>query len=490
MSSAATSQVAPQVPLEDFAARLHPVQVIGSLGGVVVSSVTYDHRSVTPGALHCCLVGERVDGHEFAPAAALKGAVAFVCERLLEDEAASVVQLLVGPGGARRAMALAACVLWGDPASSLKTVGVTGTNGKTTTTYFLRAVLEEHGWPTAVIGTLGGPRTTPEAPDLQRALAHARDSNRSAVALEVSSHALAQHRLDGYRHDVVVFTNLSQDHLDYHGTMQAYFEAKELLFTPEHAFRAVVNEDDPFGRRLLETVAIPVGAFSIGQAEQLDVGLEESRFRLDGEPVRVRPGGEINVRNALAAAAAARALGVPAATIAAGLSAATGPAGRLEAVPTDIGVEVVVDYAHTPAGLMEILKAARAEAGPRSGKVIVVFGCGGDRDRDKRPMMGSVATKLADVAVLTSDNPRSEDPDAIIAEVRAGCDGTARLVIEPDRRRAIAAALEFAGGGDVVVVAGKGHETVQEIGDRLIEFSDRQVLAEELARITREGTGK
>ncbi|MGA2528597.1 MAG: UDP-N-acetylmuramoyl-L-alanyl-D-glutamate--2,6-diaminopimelate ligase [Acidimicrobiales bacterium] len=484
MSAPRTGQLAPEIPLEDFVARIRPERIIGSPLGVVVSSVTYDDRKVAPGALHCCYVGERVDGHSFAPVAAKKGAVAFVCERPLQGEASGVVQLLVGAGTGRRAMAVASCVLWDDPASSLRTVGVTGTNGKTTTTYFLRSVLDEHGWPTAVIGTLGGPRTTPEAPDLQRALAHARDTNRCAVALEVSSHALVQHRLDGYRHDVAVFTNLSQDHLDYHGTMEAYFAAKELLFTPEHAFQAVVNRDDPFGRRLIETVAIPVGAFSIDQAERLEVGLEESRFRLDGELVRVRPGGEINVRNALGAAAAARALGVPVATIAAGLSAAKGPAGRLEAVPNDLEVEVVVDYAHTPAGLEEILKTARSEATARSGSVIVLFGCGGERDREKRPMMGSVATRFADVAVLTSDNPRSEDPGAIIAEVRAGCDGPGRLIVEPDRRRAIAVALELASAGDVVVVAGKGHETVQELGNRTIEFSDREVVAEELARVT------
>ena len=466
-------------------ARLAPKRIIGEVAGVVVSAVTYDHRNVVAGALHCCLPGARVDGHDFAPSAARAGAVAFVCERPLGPGAAGVVQLLVGKGKARPAMALAACVLWGDPAGALKTIGVTGTNGKTTTTYFLRSVLEENGWPTAVIGTLGGPRTTPEAPDLQRALAHARDSRRAAVALEVSSHALAQHRLDGYRHDVAVFTNLSQDHLDYHGTVEAYFAAKELLFTPEHAREAVVNEDDPFGRRLLETVVIPAGAFSIDQAAQLEVGLGESRFCFEGEPVRVRPGGEINVRNALAAAAAARALGVSAATIATGLSAAVGPPGRLEVVPNDLGVKVVVDYAHTPAGLEEILRTARTEASTGEGRVVVVFGCGGERDRDKRPMMGSVATRHADLAVLTSDNPRSEDPLAIIAEVRAGCDGEGRLIVEPDRRRAIAAALKAASDGDVVVVAGKGHEVVQEVAGRSLEFSDREVVAEELVQLRR-----
>ena len=483
MSCAAAVDPGPEVALAAVVARLGPAMIIGEVSGIVVTSVTYDHRSAGPGALHCCLPGDHLDGHEFAPAARRAGAVAFVCEHPLQDEAAEAVQLIVGPAGARPAMALAACVLWGDPAASLRTVGVTGTNGKTTTTYFLRSVFEAHGWPTSVIGTLGGPRTTPEAPELQRALAHARDSGRAAVALEVSSHALAQHRLDGYRHDVAVFTNLSQDHLDYHGTMEAYFAAKAQLFTPEHAGRAVVNADDLYGQRLLETSEIPMSVFSLAQAEELRVGLDESHFRLDGVPVRVRPGGEINVRNALAAAGAARALGVPPSAIAAGLSVATGPSGRLEAVPNDIGATVVVDFAHTPQGLAEILHAARAEAEPRGGRVIVVFGCGGDRDRAKRPLMGSIATRLADVAVLTSDNPRSEDPSAIIDEVRAGCDGTARLVVETDRRLAIAAALGSAGAGDVVVVAGKGHESVQQIGDKSIEFNDRVVISEELARL-------
>ena len=269
MSCAQAVHPSPEISLEAVAARLGPARIIGEVSGIAVTSVTYDHRSAGPGALHCCFKGDHVDGHDFAPAALRAGAVAFVCERPLEAEAAGAVQLVVGPGRARPAMARAACALYGDPALSLWTVGVTGTNGKTTTTYFLRSVLEEHGWPTSVIGTLGGARTTPEAPELQRALAHARDSGRSAAALEVSSHALVQHRLDGYRHDVAVFTNLSQDHLDYHLTMEAYFAAKAQLFTPEHAKKAVVNGDDPYGRRLLETAAIPTSAFFLAEAEEL-----------------------------------------------------------------------------------------------------------------------------------------------------------------------------------------------------------------------------
>jgi UDP-N-acetylmuramoyl-L-alanyl-D-glutamate--2,6-diaminopimelate ligase len=489
MSGSAVVRSGPAVPLESVVARLRPGRVVGDVSGIVVTSVTYDHRRVQPGALHCCLPGEHVDGHEFASAAARAGAVGLVCERPLGGEAAKVVQLVVGPAGARPAMALAACVLWNDPASSLTTVGVTGTNGKTTTTYFLRSVFEQHGWPTAVIGTLGGPRTTPEAPELQRALAHARDSRRCAVALEVTSHALVQHRTDGYCHDVAVFTNLSQDHLDYHRSMEDYFAAKAILFTPEHARQAVVNAEDPFGRRLLETAEIPVHPYSLAQAEELRVDLRESHFRLEDVPVTLRPGGEINVRNALAAAAAARVLGVSAATIAAGLSCAYSPSGRLEVVPNDLGATVVVDYAHTPAALEEILRAARVETESSGARVIVVFGCGGDRDRTKRPIMGSIATQRADITVLTSDNPRSEDPSAIIDEIGSGCDPAAQVVVEVDRRRAIAKALELAGAGDVLIVAGKGHESLQEIGDRSVAFNDRAVIAEELARMTLKGAG-
>ncbi|MGD1011045.1 MAG: UDP-N-acetylmuramoyl-L-alanyl-D-glutamate--2,6-diaminopimelate ligase [Acidimicrobiales bacterium] len=489
MSDAEAGLAGPGVSLAQIIDRVCPERVIGDVAGILISSVTYDHRAVAPGALHCCLPGANVDGHDFAAEARRAGALAFVCERPLGDEMATAVQLIVGAAGARPAMAQAACALWGDPASSLTTVGVTGTNGKTTTTYYLRAVFEAQGWPTAVIGTLGGARTTPEAPELQRALAHARDSKRAAVALEVTSHALVQHRLDGYCHDVAVFTNLSQDHLDYHGSMESYFEAKAGLFTPEHARQAVVNVDDPYGRRLFEAATIPMRAFSIAEADELEVGLRESRFRFTGEPVRLRPGGEINVRNALSAAAAAERLGVPAATIAAGLSAAVSPAGRLEEVQNDLGATVIVDFAHTPAGLSEVLRAARTQAETVGGKVLVVFGCGGDRDRAKRPLMGSVASRMADVAVLTSDNPRSEDPLAIIAEVRAGCDGSALLVTEPDRRHAIAIALQSTGAGDVVIVAGKGHESVQQMGDRSIEFNDRAVILEELERLGAGGAG-
>jgi UDP-N-acetylmuramoyl-L-alanyl-D-glutamate--2,6-diaminopimelate ligase len=486
MNPPTTQPSDPQVLLGRIVERVHPVEVIGDVSGVVVSSVTYDHRNVSAGSLHCCLPGLHSDGHAFASEAARCGAVGFICERPLEGQAANLAQLVLAPGQARHAMALAACELFGDPAASLRTVGVTGTNGKTTTTYFIRSIFDQQGWPTAVVGTLGGARTTPEAPDLQRALAHARDSGRSAVALEVTSHALVQHRLDGYCHDVAVFTNLSQDHLDYHGTMEEYFAAKANLFVPQRARQAVVNLDDSFGRRLLDSASIPVAGYSLAQAEMLQVGLRESRFRLFGQDVRVRPGGKINVSNALAAAGAARALGVPAATIASGLSQAQAPSGRLEIVPNSLGSTVVVDFAHTPAGLEAVLDIARSDLGSTGGKLVVVFGCGGNRDREKRPKMGEIATRLADMVILTSDNPRNEDPLAIIDEVRVGCRGPARLVVDADRRAAIAVGLGSLGVGDVLVVAGKGHESSQDIGGRLIEFNDRAVIVEELARLGRE----
>ena len=475
------------MPLRDVISRVQPELVIGDAHGVLVSDVQFDHRLVHPnteaGDLFCCVPGEHRDGHDFAGLAVEAGAVALLCERPVTDAGKSA-QLVVGAGRSRTAMAEAACTVHHDPAAQLTTVGVTGTNGKTTTTYLLQSVLEAEGWPTSVIGTLGGARTTPEAPDLQRQLAAAVTGGRRAVALEVTSHALVQHRVDGYAHDVAVFTNLSQDHLDFHGTMERYFEAKATLFTHEHARNGVVNADDPYGERLMEQCKIPVRAFRLSDASSLKMDLRASRFVLEGHSVHLHLTGEPNVRNALAAAAAARVLGASAANIADGLSAAKGVPGRFEFVENALGLAVVVDYAHTPSALQEALAAIRLLSG--EGRLVVVFGAGGDRDREKRPLMGRAVTGSADIAVLTSDNPRHEDPNAIIREVETGCDGAAELVVEPDRREAIALALGLARRGDVVVVAGKGHETVQQTGDRLAEFDDREVVRVEAARLALE----
>jgi UDP-N-acetylmuramoyl-L-alanyl-D-glutamate--2,6-diaminopimelate ligase len=489
VTNPAVKGVEADLAIDRIVDRVAPLVELGRRQNITVRDVVFDDREVSPGALFCCLPGSRHDGHDFAGLAAAAGAVAFICEHTLGAEVGDALQLVVPPGTARLAMARAACAFWGDPAAALHTVGITGTNGKTTATYLLRSILEEAGWPTGVIGTLDGARTTPESPHLQRQLARLRDEGCAASAIEVTSHALVQHRVDGIRFDVAVFTNLSRDHLDYHETMEAYFAAKARLFTPERARFAVVNRDDEFGRRLLDRAEIPTVSYSLDDARELELSLSEASFRLGKRAVHLHLGGEFNVSNALAAASAARALGVEPDAIVDGLAGVTGVPGRFEAIEGAGGVVAVVDYAHTPAGLEEVLRAVRAErAGadvPAPPAVIVVFGCGGERDRGKRPVMGAVASRLADVVVLTSDNPRSEDPEGIVEEIRAGMDGPAKLVVEPNRRTAIAGALRAARPGDVVVVAGKGHETTQEFADVTLRFDDREVVRAELAWIER-----
>ena len=458
--------------------------------GTDVVAITATSQTAVPGSLFCCIPGRTTDGHRFAPDAVAAGAVALLCERPVDPAVLGrdVPQAVVADG--RVAMARAAAALHRHPSRRVAVVGVTGTNGKTTTTHLLRAVLEAAGRRAEVIGTLSGPRTTPEATELQAALAGAADRGATAVALEVSSHALALHRVDGTWFAVAVFTNLSPEHLDFHHGMDDYFAAKAALFSPERAGVAVVNADDPWGRRLLAAARIPTRTFSLADAAGLELGPDGARFRWDGHPVWLRPGGTFNVANALAAATAARELDVPPAAVAEGLSAALAVPGRLEAVDRGQPFRVLVDYAHTPAGLDACLRAARemvgqagSGSGSGSGRVIVVFGCGGDRDHAKRPLMGGIAARLADLAVLTSDNPRSEDPAAIADAVLAGVTRPDVVVVEPDRRAAIALALSSARPGDVVVVAGKGHETTQVTGDRVVPFDDRVVAAEELDRL-------
>ena len=454
----------------------------GSLADVEVSAVTHRSDDVIPGTLFCCLPGSVTDGHLHAPRAVERGAVALLCSRLLPLDVAQVV--VRDP---RAAMAPVAAALHGHPSRRLKVAGITGTNGKTTTSLLLRAALEAGGTQAEVVGTLSplagrgpapGPGTTPESPDLQAFLDSAAASGSEAVVLEVSSHALVQHRVDAVWFQVATFTNLSPEHLDFHGTMDRYFAAKAALFEPERTAVGVVNADDPWGRRLLETARIPTRPFSLADAAGLALSPEGASFRWEGSPVRLRLGGAFNVANALAAATAARELGVEPEAVASGLSAATPPAGRFERVGSGQPFGVLVDYAHTPAGLESALLAAR-QTYP-GGRLIVVFGCGGDRDRAKRPQMGAVATRLADLAVLTSDNPRSEDPMEILREVASGASGPGRMKVEPDRRAAIALALGEAAAGDVVVVAGKGHEATQTLRDRVVPFDDRVVAREEL----------
>ena len=479
MRSAAAS--ARPAPLERLIGGIDVLQARGDFSAATITGVTHRHDAVRPGTLFCCLRGRRTDGHDFAPQAVEAGAAALLCERPLDLD---VPQAVVAD--ARAAMAPVAAELFGHPSRRMSVVGVTGTNGKTTVTHLLQSTLTTAGRTAAVIGTLSGRYTPPEAPELQAELAALADDGTDAVAMEVSSHALCEHRVDAVSFEVVALTNLSQDHLDYHGDMESYFAAKASLFDPVRARVGVVNVGDPWGRRLAEATDLPVRPFSLADAVGLAFEGASARFVWDGAPVRLAIGGTFNVVNALAAAAAARELGGPAQTIAEGLGAVRAVPGRFERVDDGGPVPVIVDYAHTPRGLEEVLPAARRLAAPDTGRVIVVFGAGGDRDHAKRPLMGEAATRLADLAVLTSDNPRSEDPAAIIAQVRAGAStslSAAVLVVEPDRRAAIAWALDEARPGDVVVIAGKGHETTQTFaGGRSEPFDDRVVAREELTR--------
>jgi len=462
-----------------LATLLDDIEVAEVVGGdphlVAVTSVTQDSTAVGAGSLYCCITGAKVDGHDLAAAVVRSGAGSLLVERVVD---VAVTQVRVP--STRRAVAPVAAAFWGHPSSRLAVVGVTGTNGKTTTTQLLAAVLRHAGRPTGVLGTLSGPRTTPEAPVVQAQLAAFRDEGCEAVAMEVSSMALDQHRADAIDFRVGVWTNLSQDHLDYHGDMESYYRAKARLFDPERCAAAVVNGDDAAGRRLMGELRIPVTPYGLADAEGLTVEPTGSSFRWRDQPIFLPLGGSHNVSNALAAATTAELLGVDPATIAAGLATAPGVPGRWELIDAGQPFAVVVDYAHTPDGLEHVLSAARAAVGAGS-RVVVVFGCGGDRDRTKRPLMAAAAARFADLAVLTSDNPRNEDPLAIIAEARDGAPGASNLVVEPDRERAIRLALRGAAPGDLVVIAGKGHETGQTVGDRTLPFDDRAVARRLLA---------
>ena len=458
----------------DELVRAAPVtQVVGD-PSVEVTDVVHDSRAVTAGALFCCISGAVVDGHDFAAAAVDAGATALVCEHELPLE---VAQLVVPD--TRVAMGPIASYFHGSPSRELDVVGVTGTNGKTTTTHLLRSILEADGRSARVIGTLTGARTTPESTDLQRQFDEFVHDGVHAVAMEVSSHALAQHRVDGTWFRVGVFTNLSRDHLDFHSSLNSYFDAKASLFTSDRCASAVINVDDEWGRKLVERITIPWRPCSLDLVDDIELHADESRCRWEGVELRVPLGGRFNLANALAAALAARSLGVMPETIAEGLAAAGPVPGRFERVDAGQPFSVVVDYAHTPDGLEQLLLAAREVAG--QARVLVVFGCGGDRDRTKRAPMGAAAARLADVAVVTSDNPRSEDPSAIIDAVLDGIEDRSNVIVEPDRRAAIAVALHDARPGDVVVVAGKGHETVQVVGGVETPFDDRTVARELLS---------
>jgi UDP-N-acetylmuramoyl-L-alanyl-D-glutamate--2,6-diaminopimelate ligase len=465
-----------------------------TLPDVDVAALAYDARAVTPGSVFFCVRGFTTDGHRYAPDAVANGAVALVVDHPLE---LPVPEVLVAD--VRAAMAPAAARLAGDPTAELAMVGITGTNGKTTTSYLTRALLEAGGRQTGLIGTVtswvGGVeepvvRTTPEAIDLQRmfrAMTHA-DPPDVAAVMEVSSHALSLHRADAIHWDVAAFTNLTQDHLDFHADMEDYFLAKRRLFEVAAGRGAtlITCVDDPYGARLARdfpqavTIGIDAADASV-RAIDLQPGPASTDFTVDGVALRAPLPGRFNVLNALVALAAARALGVDDATIAAALPGAGGVPGRFEPVDTGQEFAVIVDYAHKPDALDNVLRTARELAARR---LIVVVGAGGDRDQGKRRLMGEAAARHAETVVLTSDNPRSEDPEAIIAMLAIGAPDAARIV---DRREAIDHAIGLAGPGDVVVIAGKGHETYQEVaGGVKLPFDDREVAREALrARLGR-----
>jgi UDP-N-acetylmuramoyl-L-alanyl-D-glutamate--2,6-diaminopimelate ligase len=454
--------------LERLVAALGAVEVVGR-APVEVHDLAYDARHVVPSSLFFCVPGARFDGHDFAAEAVLAGAAALVVERPLD---VPLPQFVVADS--RAAMAPVADEFFGRPTEELQVVGVTGTNGKTTTAFLLYAILAAANRRPGLTGTIearvGGERrgvkhTTPEAIDLQRLFREMLDAGDRSVAMEASSHASALHRLDCVRFAALVFTNLSHEHLDFHADMEDYFEAKRRLFLAGHP-PAAVNTGDEYGRRL--AAELP-DALTFGFGPHAGVG----PAALAGIELKLR--GRFNAENALGAIAAARLLGIESDAIKRGLESVRGVPGRFEPIDEGQPFGVIVDYAHKPLALETLLRTAR-ELAP--GRVLCVFGCGGDRDREKRPQMGRIASELADVVIVTNDNPRSEDPQAIIDAIVAGA--VSDVEVEPDRAAAIARAIEAAREGDVVLVAGKGAEQGQQFADRTVPFDDREAAREAL----------
>jgi len=474
-----------------------------------ITGIAYDSRSAGPGTLFVALRGQHTDGHAYISAARGQGTEAVVVEHGYAGDLKGIPHLVVADS--RKAMAALSAALYGNPSLQLTTFGVTGTNGKTSTTYMLDSIFKSLGDRTGIVGTLGAivdgeeipqVRTTPESPDLQQLLRRMVDASITKVVMEVSSEGALAERTTGVAFDVGVFTNLTPDHLNNHGTMENYFGQKIRLFTeypeafPQKKFTAVVNRDDPYGQRILETLEAagrPSISFSLNPGA--DISAEVHQLTVTGthltllvkghDPVEVDlpMAGLFSVSNALAAAGAAVALGISPAEIKAGLEKLRAVPGRFEKIETgELGFQVVVDYAHSSDGLEHVLASARA-LNPQ--RLVCIFGCGGDRDRTKRPVMGKIAADLADVVVVTSDNPRSEDPKAIVEEIVAGIDGgraRPNLIVEVDRGVAIKQTItELAKPGDLIVIAGKGHEPYQILADRTIHFDDREQAREAIA---------
>ncbi len=473
---------------------------LGAAGAFEVAGVTSDSRQVREGFVYVAITGGRYDGRDYVEDAATRGAVCCVVEGGQSYVTTSAVPV-VAVADSRLAVALLASRFHSDPASQLRVVGTTGTNGKTTVSYLLRDILKAAGLAPGLIGTITyefgqraipASRTTPEAPELQGLLAQMVTAGCKAAVMEVSSHALDQKRVAGIDFDVGVFTNLTGDHLDYHHDMERYFAAKAGLFhqlgSGAKQACAVINADDPFGRRLAQSTHLTASVITFGTGSGVDV--RASSMMLDARGSRMTMEspwgryevvtplmGRFNVSNVLAAMGVAGALGLDMDQAAAAVAHASGAPGRLEEVPTGRGFQVFVDYAHTDDALRNVLHTLREVT---RGRLIVVFGCGGDRDRTKRPLMGRVAEVGADRVIVTSDNPRGEDPAVIIDEIVAGVHNGAAVQVEVDRRTAIQCAIQLAQDDDIVLIAGKGHEHFQEVGSRTIAFDDRQVAEEAL----------
>ena len=481
-----------------LAPLLHSAGIPAVLADPEISSLSYDSRSAGAGSLFFALPGAKTNGAEFARQAAGKGAVAVVAESMVEDCGCPVVRV----PDARAAMADIAAAFYGHPDRSLKCAGVTGTNGKTTSAFLMKHLLDSSSLRSGLIGTvkyvvgseeISAPRTTPESTDLQEMLARMRDSGSKAVAMEVSSHALVQQRVRGIEFDAAVFTNLTQDHLDYHLSMEAYFDAKSLLFESLAAQthkkgRAIINADDRHGHLLMERFGKKVRTATFGRGVGADFRASAiqfdgtgSVFQLDAKKksflVRMPLIGLFNIYNSLAALAASAACGVELRGAIAALASAPQVPGRLERVMAKRNFQVFVDYAHTDDALKNVLRTLK-DLNPA--RLITVFGCGGDRDRAKRPLMAAAAEEFSDWTLITSDNPRREDPEEIIRDVEAGMRGTNFEKIT-DRENAIRHAIDLARPGDIVLIAGKGHENYQEFADRRIAFDDVDVAGKAMA---------
>ncbi|HEX8185723.1 MAG TPA: UDP-N-acetylmuramoyl-L-alanyl-D-glutamate--2,6-diaminopimelate ligase [Blastocatellia bacterium] len=493
--------------LAELANEIGAIAATGRLN-VEARDVTHDSRACEPGTVFVAIRGEKLDAHSFIPQAVERGAVAVISEQSVDRDRASVSPAWVQVSDARAALAQTAAAVHGHPSRHLKLVGITGTNGKTTTAHLIDAIIRASEGTSAMFGTIShrigeqaatAQHTTPEAADIQRMLAQARAAGCRSAVMEVSSHAIELHRADALKFAVAVFTNLTRDHLDYHKTMEAYFAAKEKLFNGgigQTPGASVINIDDEYGRRLSGTAKGKIITYGFGERADVRTGSFSLTARGLSFTASTPAGvvqissslvGRFHVYNALAAIAAGLALGAGLEEIARGIRDCRTVAGRFEQVTLDDSRQppftVIVDYAHTDDALKNVLQTAREVAGER-GRVITVFGCGGDRDKTKRAPMGEIAAALSDIAIVTSDNPRSEDPMAIIEEIEVGLKKAERQYLKlPDRREAIFRAISEARNGDVVLIAGKGHETYQILGERTIHFDDHEVAREAIENL-------